>query len=168
MFEDNISFIKDEPTIILKGNKSHNKNFVFSNLRVGQSKNTFLKYDSSVSANLKLNVSELLDDLLAEEGEFEFLGSGVFNDQEICGFKTKQEMHFNIITNRSISIVNIISIPSEFVFEYSSNVDDYPNLLKGELGSLCRMIMMEDDKKLTTDALELKKALLELFEKIKV
>jgi hypothetical protein len=95
--------------------------------------------------------------------KFYYQGNGILDDQEIQGFQLKNKIKYNIKTNNSIAVINIISIPTEFVFKYFSAIEDYKNNLREELASLCRAIMLREDKRLSKDSIKIKHALLKFF-----
>lgn len=113
-----------------------------------------------------IDLSILIDEDYDEENEIEFQGQTEYPAElGLEGFLVKKNLKMIVTTTRKFSIIRILSIPTEFICDYKPDISGYFPDLKDELSSLCRMIMVEDDDKLTEDAIDLKKSLLRHFEK---
>lgn len=134
---------------------------------------TFQTYDEVITPILR-NISEVTlspsfpldislylndDDSSVEEEEVVQGGGKVILNLDLDGYILKDQLKALITTNFKITTIRIFLIPTEFIFCYQQNVEDYFPELKEEIESLCRMVMLEEDDKLAQDAIALKKSL---------
>jgi hypothetical protein len=118
----------------------------------------------TATSSLEVPVDNILSELNDESEQLELQGYNVIDEADIDGFSLKKKLKIHVFTDREISVFNVVSIPTEFVFPYTQKYENlYPDLFD-ELSSLCRMIMLEEDKNLTGDAILLKKSLQNYFE----
>ncbi|MBT3226315.1 MAG: hypothetical protein HN580_27485 [Deltaproteobacteria bacterium] len=116
------------------------------------------------TSSLVVPISDILEGINSEPEHFELQGYNSIDETAVEGFRLIKKLKLQIFTDRELSVFKVVSIPTEFVFPYTKKYEDlYPDLFD-ELGSLCRMIMLEEDENLTVDAILLKRSLQNYFE----
>ncbi len=168
IFGDTVSFIyKRSSDTLMDGYEVFGEDVVLSSESYDQIMEPIIqKVATSTTTFLDIKLSTYLDDLdSVDEFDTELQGEAEYStDMGLEGFRIKKKLKMIITTNKKLSTIHILSIPSEFIFEYQPNIEDYFTELKDELESLCRIIMLEDDDNLSLDAIDLKKSLLNFFE----
>jgi hypothetical protein len=161
------SFVKERITR-LYGSEVFGDDFSFIGIDYDQAVNPIISNKMSTAttlSSLNVDISAILADILSKKNDFTFQAGIRISDLELEGFRQTKGLKVRVITNEEIAIVNVLSVPIDFVFEYCRKALDYIPLLKSDLGYLCNEIMQEDDENLTDDAINVKRSLLRYFVK---
>jgi|GEM_PF-5580128 len=161
---ENFEFIKDKQPSNIDDYTSSFGGFEFDSDIYDQAMQPIIQVAQTATSSLEVPIADIMSVLKAENDQLQLQGYNIIEAVDIEGFNLKKKLKIQVFTDRELSVFNVVSIPTEFVFPYTQKYEDlYPDLFD-ELGSLCRMIMLEEDENLTFDAILLKKSLQNYFE----
>jgi len=163
---EDLEFIENRSSLSLDDYEVCRDDFTIEGRIYDQALEPVLKGVRTATSSNLVSVSGILDEIEKEEDQLSFQTFNVIENAVIEGFKQKTKLSIQVFANKELTIFNIVSIPTEFVFPYTQKHEELFPDLYDELGSLCRMIMLEDDSNLADDAINLKYSLQKFFEQV--